>query len=320
MCTNENTVPCVVFAFNRPDKLQRVLSALRTQDIDRLIVFVDGPRDDVDVDLVEQCRAIARGVDWVDKELHFGEQNRGLPGLSDTVSTVMNVYKAAVFVEDDCLPMPGFYSFMRRALSHYEPEKKVLSIGGYQPIPQEYFKNYPYSLVSCARFLCWGWATWQDRWELITPYLSRYWELFDGLTNVPDVAGHDLAGMARACAEGRSKTWDVQVAISMLWLEKVQLLPTRGLVRNIGVGSGTHGGGGRRAQRRQHRNVYEHSLEEIVWLENVEMNGDYAERLKQFVKGPDQTPWRKFWHRIEVKLRRKVPGFIKSWLRKLAVA
>ena len=88
MPANENVIPCAVFAFNRPDKLERVLAALKTQDIDRLIVFVDGPRDDADIELVEQCRAIARGVDWVDKELHFGEQNRGLPGLSDNVSTV----------------------------------------------------------------------------------------------------------------------------------------------------------------------------------------------------------------------------------------
>lgn len=122
-----NILPCAVFAFNRAEKLEQVLAALRDQDIDRLIIFVDGPRDDADIKLVERCRAVAKGVDWVDKELYFGEQNRGLPGLSDNVSTVMNIYKAAVFVEDDCLPMPGFYSFMRRALSHYEPKKSVLN-------------------------------------------------------------------------------------------------------------------------------------------------------------------------------------------------
>jgi len=50
---------------------------------------VRGPRDDADVELVERCGAIARGVDWVDKKLHFGEQNRGLPGLNNNVSRVM---------------------------------------------------------------------------------------------------------------------------------------------------------------------------------------------------------------------------------------
>ena len=325
MTGDSGIVPCVVFAFNRPDKLQRVLTALRDQDINHLIVFVDGPRDDADVELVERCRAIARDIDWVDKELYFGEQNRGLPGLNDNISTVLNMYKAAVFVEDDCLPMPAFYSLMRRALRHYEPEKRVFSIGGYQPVPYKYFKDYPYSLVSCARFMCWGWATWQDRWEVITPYLSRWRELFDGLESVPSTAGRDLGARARMHAQTQSPSWDVQVAISTLWLDYIHLLPTRGLVRNIGiVGSGTHVVGGRREQRRKQRrmsrNVYEHSLEKIVWLENVELNSDYAERLKQFLRGPGQAPWRKLWRRARAKLQRRVPSFIKALLREIYIA
>ena len=314
MLADSNLVPCVVFAFNRPDKLQRVLSALRTQDIDRLIVFVDGPRGDADVKPVERCRAVARDVSWVDKELHFGEQNRGLPGLSDNIGTVLKAYRSAVFVEDDCLPMPGFYSFMRRALSHYEPEKSVFSIGGYQPIPRKHFRDYPYSLVSCARFTCWGWATWRDRWELIVPYLATYAELFDGLTSVPDVAGRDLARMARACAQGSLETWDVQVAISMLWLGQVQLLPTRGLVRNIGVGTGAHGGRRRSGQHRHNRNLCKHLVDDVVWLEKVQPNTDYTERLKQFIAGGDSSACRKLAHDVGAKLPAQARRLVRTWL------
>ena len=310
MFADSNLVPCVVFAFNRPHKLQRILSALKTQDIERLIVFVDGPRGEGDVDRVEECKAIAQAVNWVDKELRYRERNRGLPGLSDNVTAIMRVHKAAVFVEDDCLPMPGFYAFMRLALSHYQPEKKVFSIGGYQPIPQKYFKNYPYSLVSSARFMCWGWATWQDRWELIIPYLSRHSELFDGLRNVPNVAGRDLAVMARACAQGTLRTWDVQVAISMLWLGQVQLLATRGLVRNIGLdGTGTH----RFPKSDMYdRNVTEEPPEDIAWLQDVELNTGYAKRLVRFV---DETAGRTLWSRVKRKVRRNAPSFVRRWYR-----
>lgn len=308
VCTH--TVPCVVFAFNRPDKLQRILSALKSQDIERLILFVDGPRDERDVDPVEECKRIAEAVNWVDKELHFRDQNRGLPGLGDNIGTVLKAYRWGVFVEDDCLPMPGFYAFVRRALSHYESEKKVFSIGGYQPIRRKYFQNYPYSLVSSARFMCWGWATWQDRWELITPYLSRYSELFDGLRNVPNVAGRDLATMARACAQGTLRTWAVQVAISTLWLEQVHLLPTRGLVRNIGMDvSGTH----RFPKSHMYdRNVTEEPAEDMAWLQNVELNTGYAKRLARFV---DETAGRTLWSRVKRKVRRNAPSFVRRWYR-----
>lgn len=320
MTGSSNIVPCVVFAFNRPDKLQQVLDALKTQerDIDRLIVFVDGPRDDRDVELVEQCKAIAREVNWIDRELHFRERNHGLPGLSDNISMIMGEYKSAVFVEDDCLPMPSFYSFMRKALNHYESEKKVFSIGGHQQIAYKYFKDYPYSLVSTARFVCLGWATWQDRWGLITPYLARYCELFDGLGNVPDVAGHDIAGIARRAyiqeKEGKGPgSWAAKVAISALWLGKVHLLPIRGLVLNIGMDSGVHCEDMPRKQRRLYsRNFYKRSFDDINWLPDVEADGHYTKRLNQHLS-LIQEAGRPSWFRRE--LSRKIPRGVKDFLR-----
>jgi len=277
-------VPCVVFAFNRPEKLVRVLTALQQQNIDSLVVFVDGPRHDADVPSVRLCKAIAEHVDWTNTELHFGEQNQGLPGLADNITLVLNEYPSAVFLEDDCLPMPGFYSFMHQALAHYKSFKEVFSIGGYQPISQAFFENYQYSLVSCARFMCWGWATWKHQWESIASYRSSISELFDGLRNVPDVAGSDMGNAARGCVRGEGpKTWAVQVAVAALWLRKVHLLPTRGLVRNIGFdGSGVHDT--RYYARLNNQNVSEKGLEKIVWLENVELNEEYIGRFKEYIK------------------------------------
>lgn len=299
MLASENTVPCVVFAFNRPGKLEQVLATLKTQEIDRLIVFVDGPRDDPDVKLVEQCRGIASHVDWVDKELHFGKQNSGLPGLSANIGVIFDTYRWAVFVEDDCLPMPGFYSFMRRALFHYHSEKKVFSVSGYQPLRRKYFKNYPYSLISVWRFSCWGWATWRDRWKLVSPYLLKYSELFDGLKNVPDITGDDLAAMAKGCSEGRIRTWDVQVATSTLWLKMVHLLPAKGLIRNIGHdATGVHQG--KDPFRVHNINVSTGGLpERIVWLEEVEPSSYYTKELKRFVNHAIQPlAYRRFFRNV----------------------
>jgi hypothetical protein len=316
MSNHRDMTPCVVFAFNRPDKLQRILSALKTQEIERLIVFVDGPRDSRDIQLVEQCKTVAGAVDWVGKELFFAEQNAGLPGLADKISTVMNSYGSAVFVEDDCLPMPGFLPFMRQALRHYEGQKKVFSIGGYQAIPQEYFKGYPYSLISSPRFWCWGWGTWQDRWQSIYPYLPRYLELFGSWKNVPNIAGQDIPMMVRACEECGENSWDINVAVCMLWLGQVQLVPTRGLVRNIGFESGSHRAKHSWAQERENRNICEQPLDNIIWLNDVEVRQDYIERLKRFIAGDTQLlRCRRYVEGVILKLWPKVPTFVKNWLR-----
>jgi glycosyltransferase involved in cell wall biosynthesis len=199
---------------------------------------------------------------------------------------VMKRFPSAVFIEDDCLPMPGFYAFMHKALELYEGEKRVFSIGGYQPIRPGYFRGYPYSVISCARFTCWGWATWQDRWELIRPILASPEKFFNGLNFQSGIAGADLPTYARAIADGEVvNSWDVRVALACLGLKKVHLLPVGGLVRNIGLDrSGIHGGWKNTVSnmRLHNRNVVE-DLPNPIWMDDVDLNCDYAYELKEFV-------------------------------------
>ena len=102
----------------------------------------------------------------------------------------------------------------------------------------------------------------------------------------------------------------------MLWLEKVQLLPTKGLVRNIGHDdSGVHKGAPKCAKKAHNRNVYEQLLKNIVWLENIEPDRDYTKNLQQFIERAGRSPWRILWDRAEAELRKKVPRFIKNWVR-----
>lgn len=284
MRKNDPIVPVAVFAFNRPVKLTQTLENLRIQNIDRLIVFIDAPRYPSEVELVEQCKHLAENIDWIDTELHFKETNGGLPGIINNINSVLRTYSAAIFVEDDCLPMPGFYCFMTQALKYYEANNKVFSIGGYQPISKNFFKNYPYSLVSSARFMCWGWGTWRDRWESITPHLPKYKELYNDWTMVPDIAGNDFPKIIRDCARGNEiNSWAFRVAIVTLWIGKIHLLPTKGLVRNIGQDTGVHAPPATDPRWRLHNcNISEHLPRNIVWLDQVELNQAYVKMQKKF--------------------------------------
>ena len=284
---HRSILPCVVFAFNRPNKLKRVLDAIRSQGIERLIVFVDGPRNDGDLPKVEACRQLARQVDWAPTEFHFWEENHGLARLTENIDLVMEDYAAAVVVEDDCLPMPGFYPFMTQALAHYRTTDQVFSIGGYQPVLASRFKGYPYSLVSAPRFLCWGWATWRERWLAVSPHLSQYATLFDNLKQVPVSGGGDIPAMARAMASGQIReSWDVKVTLVCMWLEMVHLLPVRGLVRNIGMdSSGIHGGfiSALRDKFFHNRNIVPFLPSDLLWLEDARLNANYLVWLREFV-------------------------------------
>lgn len=277
-------IPCVVFAYNRPARMRRVLRALRRQAIGPLVIFVDGARDENDLAAVERCRALARSVDWTEADVRPRETNRGLDGLSGNVTEILREYESAVFVEDDCLPMPGFYSFVRSALCHYAGSKEVFSVGGYQAIDRRRLQHSGSDLVSSPRFTCWGWGTWRDRWEEMAPHLAAFPDLYHGLAQVPDTAGADLPDMARACAAGTLESWDVKVAIAALYLKKVHLLPTRGLIRNIGLCQGHHGSRQmRRAARRHNRNVDLRRHERTRWLEDLVPDQDYLRALEDFI-------------------------------------
>jgi hypothetical protein len=278
-------LPVVVFAFNRPRKLSRILQALRTQSIDRLIIFVDGPRNIADHPQVEACRRLARSVDWAPSENHFWENNHGLVGFIEDISLVLDAHPWAVFVEDDCLPMPGFYKFIRQALERYSDYPEVFSICGYQPLSRDYFKGNPNNLISSARFYCWGWASWRDRWQFLLPYIRAYSKLFDDLQQVPNLAGVDLPRVAREMASGKlPDSWDIWVAIACLHQHRVTLLATRGLIRNFGLDrSGVHGSirGILRDSLVHNRNIVKEMPMELTWLENVQSNSAYMNRLQE---------------------------------------
>lgn len=280
-------VPVVVFAYNRPEKLRRVLRALRAERPARLIVYVDGPRSKQDEHGVGACRALAKAVDWADAELHLSETNQGVASLKQKIDAVFAQYPAAIFLEDDCLPSKGFYRFMGAALEHYQDHPQVFSIGGYQHLPAGEFRDYPYSLVSGARFVGWGWAAWQSKWRLAWPLIETYQELFDGLQRIPEAAGSDLGPAARRMAAGQGiDNWDVRVALAALALKQVHLTPARGLVRTIGQDvSGMHGSVSNALRGRflHNRNVAESAPEQIVWLEDVAVNCDYACGVRDFV-------------------------------------
>ncbi len=233
--------PVVVFGFNRAERLRQALAALEPQRPGRLIVVVDGPRDDADRPAVEACRRLARGIDWAHKATVLHESNRGCAGVPGDIDRIFDEHEAAIFVEDDCLPMPGFLDFMRQGLERYRGEPRVFSLCGYQILPRSRFRGYPYRAAGASQFRCWGWATTRDRWQAARRLFPGFGDLFNGLADFPDSEDPGLATLAREAAAGQVDYWDIMLSAICLHQGWINLVPTRGLVRNTGIGGqGAH--------------------------------------------------------------------------------
>ena len=305
-----NLPPVVVFGFNRPHKLRRILDALRPQGIAQLVVYVDGPRGPHDQAGVAACQALARSVDWVATDLNFLEQNHGSRRLDRHIDHALERYPQAIFLEDDCLPMPGFYAFMRRALEQYQYSPQVFSIGAYQPLPAGFFKDYPWALVGSPRFTGWGWATWRDRWQESAAYRERFAELFDGLRQAPDIAGADLLNVAQLIRTGQPlDDWDYRCLVAGLWLKKIHLLPVRGLVRNIGLDrTGAHGSlsAWLRDLVFKNRNIAPDLPAGLRWPDDPQPDSDYAAALRESISRSLSFSPRRIAQRSRVLFRRYV--------------
>ena len=285
-------IPCVIFTFNRHDNLQKVLNSLKNQRVRKLIIFIDGARNEDEIKLVDECYEICQKIDWAEKIIHKHKKNRGLLGMPNDMDEVAEKYEKFIIIEDDCLPMPGFYEFMLKSLDYYQENKRVFSISGYQPLHQKYFRKYSFSLMSTWRFMCWGWATWRDRWVTVKSYLPSYKDLYEDSTKIPDIAGEDFPIMLRNCMkEHELNSWAFRVAIITLWLGYVHLLPTDGLIQNIGQDTGVHSLPGTDPLWRVHNcNVTQLLPKNIVWLDEVEPRSYYIKKMKQFVNRANRLP------------------------------
>ena len=185
----KNVVPCVLFAYNRPDKFARVVSAMRTQNVDHIIVFIDGPRDRSTAGKVKECRRIAKGIDWVSVDYVFKERNEGLAGIINNIGAVFRSYDSAVFVEDDCLPMPAFYSVMKRALRHYADDTRGLFRRGVSTDIGRFFQVLPLFVRELGTFYVLGVGFVAQSLGANRPLLFKRQGRYGGLLRYPRYRG-----------------------------------------------------------------------------------------------------------------------------------
>lgn len=245
--TIDSPAPVCLFAFNRPDHTRRTLSALSGSPLaasTSVTVFVDGPRLDDEVPVVDEVANVAssqRG--FADLTVHRRDQNAGLArSIEEGVSQMMNAHGRSIILEDDILTSPAFLHYMNLALNKYKDEPRVWHIAGYnEDIPE----NKGMNGAALWRFMsCWGWATWADRWA----HYERDPDALAGQFSEADISRFNLDGandfwsQVLANQSGELNTWAVFWYATIFRNNGLCLSPLNSYVENIGFdGSGSHG-------------------------------------------------------------------------------
>lgn len=244
MPLDKMTTPILFLVFNRPSTTQVVFDAICKVKPTRLYIASDGPRRNVPSDM-EKCaavRAIVSNIDWeCEVKTLFREENFGCgKAVSSAITWFFQQEAEGIILEDDCLPIPDFFSFCTELLEKYRNDKRVMQIGGNNFL-SEIHRSYEFSYFFSNHNSIWGWATWRRAWDMYDYNMTHYDEIMrSGFFNdhFSSIYEEDyFTWVFRRTVVHPHITWDYQWEFIRRINSGLTIMPQKNLVVNIGFGA-----------------------------------------------------------------------------------
>lgn len=233
--------PVAMFVYNRVDNTRSTIEFLKKNELAPetiLYVFSDGGKNEESWKEVNQVRHILHTISGFKKviiierpENIYLERN-----IIEGLNHVLSLHETVIVLEDDICTSPIYLTYMNEALKKYREERKVMHVTGFTnlDIPElgdTYFTPHMSG---------WGWGTWKNRWQYFTHYTSRE-EALQGMDQ-ETIRKIEYNGIFN-CLKSLDKNpipWDICWEITIYKHSGLCLNPTHTLIRNIGLGRGTH--------------------------------------------------------------------------------
>ena len=156
----------LIFSYNRPSHLKRVLISLESYKEKNINVILDGPKNKKDKLIQEEVKKkVIKGDQKIKLKYIFRKKNLGLAkSIIKALDYYSKKYKYLIIIEDDCIPRKEFFSFIKKGVKINENNKSIGAICGYQ-LPQIHEKNKEnLNLYLLDHFIPWGWAILSENW------------------------------------------------------------------------------------------------------------------------------------------------------------
>lgn len=240
--------PVLLLVFNRPETTGSVFEIIRALKPHHLYIAADGPRSMVpgEKELCHQVKQIVAQVDWpCEVQQLYRAENLGCKlAVSGAINWFFDQVEEGIILEDDCLPAPSFFNFCEQMLSMYRDDLNVWHISGNNF--QDGIRRSTNSHYISKYTHIWGWATWRRAWKNYDVHMANFPEWMKTEQNRFSFA--TLAEKKfwlkkfKACYDQPHKltTWDYQWLFTAWSKNGMCINPEVNLVKNIGIGSGTH--------------------------------------------------------------------------------
>lgn len=243
-----NSSPIVVFGFNRPNHMNRMLESLCNNpesEYSKVIFFIDG-FDNKNNQLIQKTLDVVN-KDWnfSDKVVNFRESNLGCKfNIILGITEVLEKNESIIVLEDDLILSKNFLNFMNTSIEKYKMIDKVWSISGWGH-PQLLNRRSGSSFSSLTS--PWGWGTWKDNWNIFVENKLFEKNLISNLNN-KDKNQFLFYGYANYWEEaikkdlaGENSVWDAYWYQTIYINGGLTLFPNVSHVQNVGFdGTGLH--------------------------------------------------------------------------------
>lgn len=156
----------IIFAYNRPSHLKRVLVSLEDYGLKHFFIFLDGPKNNKDKIIQNEILHTIKNIRFAKVSLIKNKINQGLAkSIIKGVSYVLNKYENVIVIEDDCIPFENFFSFMSNQLESDYFKINCGAVCSYMfPEISQHNSNKLYPLL-LNYFISWGWGTNRKNWK-----------------------------------------------------------------------------------------------------------------------------------------------------------
>ena len=233
--------PIIIFTYNRLDHLNTLIRSLKKNPLfekSKVLVFSDGPKNEIDKKKIEKIRVylkkklISRNCEIIERPSNYGLSKNIIDGINHTFKK----YDKIIILEDDLEVSPFFLNYMNDALDLYANSENVSSISGYMyPIePTKFSSNYFFLKIIES----WGWGTWKRAWnnfEKDSLILKKQIDEKKLANQFNFGSGISYYKMLEDNINGLNDSWAVRWYASTFLKNMYTLFPSKSFVKNIGI-------------------------------------------------------------------------------------
>lgn len=235
--------PICLFTYNRLDETRQTVEALKCNILassSLLFIFSDGPKNEMITQKVDEVRQYIKTITGFKTiEIFESPINKGLANsIIDGVTQIIKRYGRVIVLEDDLITSPNFLDFMNHSLDFYLCNDKIFSISGYtMDLPSLKFNKKDYYLS--YRASSWGWATWENRWQVVDWEMCGYKSFeFNIIQQIKFMrGGSDMPYMLWKQMNGKIDSWAIRWCYNQFKNDQLTIYPTVSKIYNIGFGN-----------------------------------------------------------------------------------